>query len=116
MLKKMDESGVNISMDVHGDELLPFNFIAADQGAPNWGPRLESLHGAFLLASYIRANADMQAEVGYDRNPPMEGNLGIKKIDCLSMTLQTQREYGALIALRCWVLRSLTLLRMSIRT
>jgi len=93
VLRKMDEVGVDVSLDIHGDEELPFNFIAGAAGAPNWGPRLESLHGAFL-AAYGRANADMQAEIGYEPDPPMEGDLGIAKnqiasrFDCLSMTLE----------------------------
>lgn len=93
VLKKMEETGVDVSLDIHGDEELPFNFIAGATGAPAWGPRLESLHGAFL-ASYGRANADMQSKIGYDPDPPMQGNLGIAKnqianrFDCLSMTLE----------------------------
>ena len=44
----MDRTGVDLFVDVHGDEALPFCFLAGSQGVPNWGPRLEALHGAFV--------------------------------------------------------------------
>ena len=59
VLKKMDETGVDIFLDIHGDEELPFNFISGAEKTPKWGKRMESLHGAFV-AAYQRANSDMQ--------------------------------------------------------
>ena len=37
-----------------------------------WGKRLESLHGAFL-ASYERANGDVQGKVSYEPDEAGEG-------------------------------------------
>ena len=62
VLNKMDEIGVDCFADIHGDEEMPFNFIAGAEGCTNWGPRLQGLQGAFLGA-YCRANPDMQKEV-----------------------------------------------------
>lgn len=93
VLRKMDETGCDAFLDVHGDEALPFNFLAGSQGMPNWGKRLESLHGAFL-AAYERANPDMQKEVSYDPDEPNEGMKNIcsnqiaLRFDCLSATLE----------------------------
>lgn len=53
-LKAMDESGVDAFVDVHGDEELPFAFIAGMEGLQQWGPRLKSLQAAFV-SSYERA-------------------------------------------------------------
>ena len=53
---KIQETGVDAFLDVHGDEELPFNFLAGSEGLPNWGPRLRGLHGAFM-AAYSRANS-----------------------------------------------------------
>ena len=93
VLKKMDEVGVDCFADIHGDEEMPFNFIAGSEGIPNWGPRLRGLQGAFL-AAYCRANADMQKEVSYEPDPPKEGNLAIcsnqicHRFNCLAFTLE----------------------------
>ncbi|KAK1740992.1 cytosolic carboxypeptidase [Skeletonema marinoi] len=63
------------------------------QGMSVWGKRLEALHGAFL-ASYERANQDMQAKVSYDPDKPNEGMKNIcsnqiaDRFDCFSATLE----------------------------
>lgn len=96
VLKKMDETGVDIFLDVHGDEELPFNFISGAEKTPKWGKRMESLHGAFV-AAYQRANSDMQQKIGYP--PPETAEDALKymnvatnqianRFDCLSMTLE----------------------------
>lgn len=93
LLKKMDDTGCDAFLDIHGDEALPFNFLAGSQGMSVWGKRLESLHGAFL-ASYERANPDMQAKVSYDPDKPNEGMKNIssnqiaERFDCFSGTLE----------------------------
>mmetsp|Transcript_61326 Transcript_61326/g.181324 ORF Transcript_61326/g.181324 Transcript_61326/m.181324 type:complete len:330 (+) Transcript_61326:774-1763(+) len=93
VLKRMDETGVDAFLDVHGDEELPFNFLAGSEGGTNWGPRLEALHGAFL-AAYQRANSDVQQNISYEPDKPLEGmtNVGSTQIsnrfDCLSGTLE----------------------------
>ena len=93
VLEAMKESGVDICLDVHGDEELPYNFLSGSEESKNWGPRLQALHGAFL-AAYQRANPDMQREIGYI--PPAPGgalpNIGTNAIadrfNCLSVTLE----------------------------
>jgi len=96
VLKKMDETGVDIFLDIHGDEELPFNFISGAEKTPKWGKRMESLHGAFV-AAYQRANSDMQQKKGYPPPDTAEAaseylNVATNQIatrfDCLSMTLE----------------------------
>ena len=92
-LAAMDETGVDFFIDVHGDEALPFTFLAGSEGLGVWGTRHERLHGAFV-AAYTRANPDMQPLFGYEATPPNEGNLAIcsnqvgQRFDCLSATLE----------------------------
>jgi len=93
VLNKMDETGCDAFLDIHGDELIPYNFLAGGEGTVNWGPRLKGLHSAFL-ASYSRANSDMQAAYGYDPEEPLCGRtnvcsnqIGIR-FDCFSATLE----------------------------
>lgn len=93
VLEAMKETGVDLFLDVHGDEELPYNFLSGSEETDNWGPRLQALHGAFL-AAYHRANPDMQIEFGY--SPPAPGtalpNIGTNAIanrfNCLSVTLE----------------------------
>jgi len=96
VLKKMDETGVDMFLDVHGDEELPYNFASGANLVPKWGKRMESLHGAFT-ASYTRENSDMQQNIGY---PPPESteevleymnvatNQVANRFDCLAITLE----------------------------
>jgi murein tripeptide amidase MpaA len=96
VLRKMDETGVDFFLDVHGDEELPYNFLSGANCVPNWGKRLESLHGAFC-AAYTRANRDMQQKIGY---PPADDpeevlkfmnvatNQVSSRFDCLGLTLE----------------------------
>lgn len=96
VLEKMDRTGCDFFLDVHGDEELPYNFISGARHVPQWCQRLESLHGAFL-AEYARATTDFQRKFGY---PPVESTDQAKKylniatmqiaerFACLSMTLE----------------------------
>jgi len=96
VLKKMDETGVDIFLDIHGDEELPFNFISGAEMTPKWGKRMESLHGAFV-AAYQRSNSDMQQRIGYPAPESTKAALQYMNVatnqiatrfDCLSMTLE----------------------------
>ena len=94
VLEKMKETGCDFFGDIHGDEEIPYNFLA-QPCVPNWGDRLKSLHGAFL-AAYSRANPDMQQEFAYEPSEYIEGDniLNIAndqiahRFDCLSVTLE----------------------------
>lgn len=96
VLNKMQETGVDCFLDIHGDEELPFNFMVGANHIPNWSPRLESLLGAFI-AAYTRNNSDMQQPIGY---PPPDGpedvvkymNVAVNQVaqrfECLAVTLE----------------------------
>jgi murein tripeptide amidase MpaA len=92
VLEKMKETGCDLFLDIHGDEELPYNFLA-QPAVPNWGLRLESLHGAFL-AAYQRSNPDMQQEYAYEPSDQPSEVLNIAndqvahRFDCLSITLE----------------------------
>lgn len=93
VFSKIQETGVDAFLDVHGDEELPFNFLAGSEGLPNWGPRLQGLHGAFM-AAYSRANSDMQPYHGYAPDAPnaakpivCSNQIGMR-FDCFAATLE----------------------------
>jgi hypothetical protein len=89
----MDKHGVDMFVDVHGDEEIPMNFVSGMEGLEKWGPRLQALQGAFV-GSYCRANPDFQDAVSYEPEPPKKGNLSLgsnqvaHRFDCLGVTLE----------------------------
>jgi murein tripeptide amidase MpaA len=89
----MDASGVDLCLDVHGDEGLPYNFVSGAEGIPGWTERMASLQQRFLHA-YERANPDFQCVQGYPLDPPGTANLTMctnhiaQRFDCLAMTLE----------------------------
>ncbi|HJW29477.1 MAG TPA: M14-type cytosolic carboxypeptidase, partial [Saprospiraceae bacterium] len=48
VLKKMSETGVHLLLDVHGDEELPYNFIAASEGIPSYNEWLAWMENQFI--------------------------------------------------------------------
>jgi len=90
---EMDRTGVDLCLDVHGDEELPFNFIAGPEGIPSWNDGLAASLSAFKLA-YQRANPDFQVVRGYPVDPPGGANLTMctaaiaERFHCLAMTLE----------------------------
>jgi murein tripeptide amidase MpaA len=91
VLRELDAIGCDMFMDVHGDETLPFNFIAGSCGIPKWGPRLKSLHDSFL-DTIIEINPDMQREFGYEEDEVADLTICSHQVgerfDCLSFTLE----------------------------
>jgi murein tripeptide amidase MpaA len=61
---RMDETGVDFAMDVHGDEAIPYVFLAGFEGIPNWTERQGALYAGYreILA---RRSPDFQFRHGY---------------------------------------------------
>eukprot|EP00775_Hariotina_reticulata_P004700 gene4700-4952_t len=93
LLRMMDERGVDLLLDVHGDEELPYNFVAGAEGIPGWSKRLNNLQYDFK-AALLRASPDFQTEFGYEMDAPGQANMGIctnqvaQRYDCLALTLE----------------------------
>lgn len=91
--QKMEQTGVDFFLDVHGDEALPYNFISGSDGIPRFGLRLGELQASYI-DELIRATPDFQKEFGYPIDPPGQANLTMasnwvgERFDCLSMTLE----------------------------
>lgn len=90
---KMDETGVDLNLDIHGDESLPYNFISSIEGIPSWDARLEK-QDKILKDNWVLVNPDMQFEYGYPKNEPGKANLKIcskqigERFKCLSWTVE----------------------------
>lgn len=91
--QQMDKHGVDLFIDVHGDEEIPYVFTAACEGNPGYTPRIADLERTFrdLLCA---CTADFQAVHGYALDKPGEANMTLacnsvgERFDCLSLTLE----------------------------
>ena len=91
--KAMDETGVDISMDVHGDEAISAVFIAGFEGIPSLTDR--QLAGYHRYRAILeRRTPDFQTKRGYPAARPGKGNLSMstnqlaERFRCVSMTLE----------------------------
>lgn len=93
VLNKMRKTGLDFCLDVHGDEALPFNFIAGGEGTPGWNDDRQKQLVDFK-AAYARISPDFQTEKGYAVDAPGEANMTMctnwtaEEFGGLSMTLE----------------------------
>ena len=91
--QKMHETGVDLFLDIHGEEALPYVFAAGCEGNPSYNARLAALEAVFKT-SLRQASPDFQDEHGYPKTAPGQANLAIAKsyvgetFGCLSYTLE----------------------------
>ncbi|MBL4601313.1 MAG: hypothetical protein JKY84_01065 [Emcibacteraceae bacterium] len=90
---KMDEKGLDLCLDVHGDEALPYNFIACFEGIPDLNQY--NLDTAYMFGRELeKSNPDFQNEVGYGKSAPGTANPGMstnqiaQRFDAVAMTLE----------------------------
>lgn len=89
----MDETGVDLCLDVHGDEELPYNFVTTNDGIPDYTERLKNLEQKFIQ-DWKKLSPDFQDEHGYDKDEAGKADLSIcsnqigQRFDCLSMTIE----------------------------
>ena len=76
VLNKMHETGLDLYLDIHGDEALPYNFVAGSEGIPSYDARLESLENDFK-AALLTITPEFQDEFGYPKDAPGEANLTV---------------------------------------
>ena len=76
VLNKMDEIGVDLLLDVHGDEEIPFNFISANEGIPSYTPEMNALEEEFKNF-WASIWPDFQIEHGYEKDEAGKADLRI---------------------------------------
>ena len=87
------ETGVDLFLDIHGDEALPYVFAAGCEGNPGYTPRIAALETAFG-SRLEAADPSFQRDEGYDRDAPGEADLSCaanfigEQYDCLALTLE----------------------------
>ena len=88
---RMVETGVDLCLDVHGDETIPYNFISGADHVPSADTRMKQLLIDFNNA-LLHFSPDFQTDHGYPTS--FQANLSIcasnvaESFKCLSMTLE----------------------------
>ena len=91
--QKMKETGIDLSLDIHGDEELPYVFLSGIEGIPSFDERLKTLTQKFSNA-WKSISPDFQDEKGYPKNEPGKANLKVcsknigEEFKCLSQTVE----------------------------
>jgi murein tripeptide amidase MpaA len=89
----LSASGVDLFLDVHGDENTPYVFAAGCEGNPSYSPRIDALEDLFMR-SLMDRDEDFQRRYGYDLDEPGEADLSVaanyagERFDCLALTLE----------------------------
>lgn len=93
VLNAMSEIGVDMYLDLHGDEALPYNFVAGSEGIPAYNERLKHLEDTFKQA-LLTATPEFQDKFGYPKDKPGEANLTVasnavgQRFECLAYTFE----------------------------
>jgi len=93
VLEAMTASGVDFAMDVHGDEAIPYVFIAGFDGIPSLDPRQATLYRIYTDSLHLRTR-DFQRTHGYPKaasgraNLAMSTNALAEHFGAVAMTLE----------------------------
>ena len=91
--QEMLEVGVDLSLDAHGDEGLPYNFVAGTEDTPGYSPRIAALEDAFKTR-WQAVSPDFQTNHGYARGKHGQANMTLathwigQQFDCLAFTIE----------------------------
>jgi len=91
--EKLLQTGVDLFLDIHGDEAIPYNFLSGCEGIPSYDKKHKELEDNFKSA-FLKASPDFQTQYGYDEDEPGKANLSMactwvgEQFNCLSYTLE----------------------------
>lgn len=91
--EKMLATGVDMHLDIHGDEALPFNFVAGCEGIPSYDERHKNLEDKFKQV-LLAITPEFQDDKGYDKDEPGQANLTVcsnwvgEQFKCLAYTVE----------------------------
>ncbi len=71
---RMHETGVALCLDVHGDEALPYNFIAGPDGVAGLPEHVLAMRDVYC-ETLVRVCPDFQTKHGYPRAAPGKANM-----------------------------------------
>lgn len=91
--EKMQQVGCDMFLDVHGDENLPYNFVAGSEGVPSYNERIASLENSFKQA-WLTVTPEFQTTYGYELDAPGQANMTVATawvgdhFNCLAYTIE----------------------------
>lgn len=89
----MINTGVDLFLDIHGDEVLPYVFAVGCEGNPNYNERINYLEDIFK-EKLLAATPDFQVIHGYPKSKPFCSDLSWannwvgQNFNCLSLTIE----------------------------
>ncbi len=89
----MEATGVDLCLDVHGDEALPCNFVVGSEGTPGYTPRIAELEDDFKT-DWMRACPDFQDTLNYGRVAAGQANMSLatnwiaQRFGCMALTIE----------------------------
>ncbi len=92
-LQQMDLIGVDMLLDVHGDEAIPYNFVAGAEGIANYTDRIKLLEDKFKT-HWISICPDFQDKHNYGPDAPGSANMTVcsnqiaSRFNCLAYTIE----------------------------
>lgn len=90
---RMDATGCDFAMDVHGDEAIPAVFLAGFDGVPDWTEELGASYDRYQ-AILDQRTPDFQTKLGYPKAARGKANLSMctnqlaHRFGCTAMTLE----------------------------
>jgi len=91
--QKMLEVGVDVCLDAHGDEGLPYNFVVGSEGNATYSTQIAALEATFKTA-WMAACPDFQDTFNYGAkqpgtaNPTLATNWIANQFGCLAFTIE----------------------------
>jgi murein tripeptide amidase MpaA len=91
--QKMLRTGVDLCLDAHGDEGLPYNFVVGSEGNPGYSAPIAAQEAAFKTA-WMANCPDFQDQFHYgaqapgQANPTLATNWVAQQFGCLALTIE----------------------------
>jgi murein tripeptide amidase MpaA len=91
--QKMLQTGVDLCLDAHGDEGLPYNFVVGSEGTVGYSPHRSDQENSFKT-HWLATCPDFQDEVHYgicepgQANPTLATNWIAQQFGCLAFTIE----------------------------
>jgi murein tripeptide amidase MpaA len=98
----MKKTGVDLFLDIHGDEALPYNFVAGCEGNPSYNDRNKALEDQFKKF-LISITPEFQDDKGYEKDAPGKANMTVatnwvgEHFNCLAFTIEMPFKDNALL-------------------
>ena len=72
----MEEKGLDLFLDIHGDEGLPYNFLAGSEGVPSFNTDIKTQQDSFKQA-LLSVTPEFQTQYGYAVDEPGQANMTV---------------------------------------